>query len=127
MLALILIISISLNLKQCNTNDINQNNIIALTDTIVTTKNKLGTIVKSKSLLILSINELKKINSDLINDINNLSTKDKKSLVEINKLVLTIDMLEDSIAKLQPSDITIINDSTKTYYFNKTNIFRDLR
>ena len=127
MLALILIISISLNLKQCNTNDINQNNIIALTDTIVTTKNKLGTIVKSKSLLILSINELKKINSDLINDINNLSTKDKKSLVEINKLVLTIDMLEDSITKLQPSDVIIINDSTKTYYFNKTNIFRDLR
>lgn len=127
MLALILIISISLNLKQCNTNDINQNNIIALTDTIVTTKNKLGTIVKSKSLLILSINELKKINSDLINDINNLSTKDKKSLVEINKLVLTIDILKDSITKLQPSDVIIINDSTKTYYFNKTNIFRDLR
>lgn len=119
-------ISISVNFKQCNTIKINDNNISALTDSLKTTKNKLGEVIKSAELLILSVNDLKKHNSDLTKEINKLSSKDKRSLVEINKLNITIDMLGDSIKRLQPDSIVIINDSMKSYKFNRSNKFREL-
>lgn len=129
---LIVLSSLIMNVYQFNNgrinNRINNANITALTDTLKIERNKIGEMVKSKSLLIMDIKELKNTNSDLSNEINKLSSKDKRNLIEINKLNFTIDMLKDSIEVLQPDGtIVVINDSTKTYPFSKVNKFRDLQ
>lgn len=130
-IALIVLSSIIMNVYQFNNgriNDkINKANITALTDSLKIEKNKLGEVVKSKSLLIMDINDLKNTNSDLNNEINKLSSKDKRNLVEINKLKITIDMLVDSLERLQPGPIVVVNDSTKSYPFSKINKFRELK
>lgn len=75
----------------------------------------------------MNVKELKKINSDLIIEINKLSNKDKRNLVEINKLNIKIDMLKDSIELLHSDTTIIINDSTKVYPFSIINEYRDLQ
>lgn len=105
-----------------------ENNIIALSDSLEISKNKLNEEIKSKKLLVMDISKLKEINSDLVYEINKLSNKDKKNLIEINKLKFNIDMLKDSILKLQSGKVIIINDSTKVYPFEfPKNKFRELK
>lgn len=86
-------------------------NLIAKSDTIKIFKNKNDENVYKIQSLTLNYKELKKINSDLINEINKLSKKDKKNLVEINKLNLTINLLKDSIKKIDNNPIDSIYDS----------------
>jgi peptidoglycan hydrolase CwlO-like protein len=78
-------------------------NLKTQNDTIKTLKNKAGENVYKINSLILSVKDLKKNNSDLSAEIDKLSRKDKKNLVEINKLNLSINLLNDSIKKLQSS------------------------
>lgn len=124
---ILLILSISFNFKQSSNSRIAEQNIISLTETLKTTKNKLEETVKSKELLIMNIKELKESNSSLTQEINKLSAKDKKHLIDISKLNITIDMLMDSILVLQPDGTIVVNDTTTNYYFSKINKFRELK
>ena len=72
---------------------------------------------------------LEAANSNLNNAINALSSKDKKHLIDIADLKITIDMLKDSIEILQPDGtVVVINDSTKLYSYpiKHKDLFRDL-
>lgn len=124
---LLIVVSLLFNFKQCNSNKIANSNIIALTDTIKTTKNKVGEVVKSKNLLLMDIKDLKNSNSGLTKEIDKLNNKDKRNLVEIDKLNITIDMLQDSIINLKSGTPIVVNDSTKIYPFSKINSFRNLQ
>lgn len=73
------------------------NNLIAQSDIIREYKNKAGENVYKISSLIMDYDLLKQTNSDLVKEIDKLSKKDKKSLVEITKLSISIDLLKDSI------------------------------
>jgi hypothetical protein len=61
-----------------------------LSDTLKITKNKLGETVVSNGVLMLNIEELSKTNSSLNEEVNKLSKKDKKNLVEISKMSIEI-------------------------------------
>lgn len=124
---LILIASLSYNIDQFYKRKVDNMNITSLTDSLYVSKNKLGEEVKSKTLLIMSVKELKKTNNELVAEINKLSNKDKRNLVEINKLNFTVDMLEDSVNVLSSKPPIIVNDTTTIYPFEKTNAFRDLK
>ena len=128
-IGLLIIISLLFNFKQCNDNKITSSNIITLTDTLKTTKNKIGEEVKSKQILLMDITQLKTTNSGLTNDINNLSAKDKKNLIDIAKLNITINLLKDSVLILTSGDEVVIDDTTKMfpYTFAKTDKFRDVQ
>jgi len=129
-IGILIIVSILFNFKQCNDNKIAKSNIITLTDTLKTSKNKLGDEVKSKQILLMNIDQLKNTNSELTKDINNLSVKDKKNLIDINHLNLTINLLKDSVLILnQDGTEVVINDSTKMYpyTFAQTDKFRDIQ
>jgi hypothetical protein len=123
---LVLIISLLTNFKQCSNIKIANQNITALSDTLKLTKNKVGEVVKSKTLLLMDITNLKNSNSDLTTEINKLTSKDKKNLIEIDKLNIVINMQKDSLEKFKSGTPIVINDSTKVYPFNKINAFRDL-
>jgi hypothetical protein len=77
------------------------NNISATTDSLKITKNKLNESVYSSGILLMNYKELKNINSGLVSEINKLSKKDKKNLIEINKLNIQINLLKDSIIKIK--------------------------
>lgn len=127
---LVFIASIMYNVCLLSDIKIKDTNITALTDTLTISRNKLNEEVKSKSLLIMNIKELKNSNSSLTNEIDKLSKKDKKNLVEINKLNFTIDMLKDKIEDLeQDGPIIVVNDSVNIYSYplKRTDEFRDLQ
>jgi opacity protein-like surface antigen len=109
-----------------------QRNLIAATDTIKVTKNKLGENVYKINSLTADYKQLKEINSELVLEINKLSKKDKKNLVEINKLNLTINLLQDSIKELNNQltgfDIDPVTGlTTYNYELKDSTKFRELR
>jgi hypothetical protein len=107
-------------------------NLKTQNDTIKTLKNKAGENVYKINSLILSVKDLKKNNSDLSAEIDKLSRKDKKNLVEINKLNLSINLLNDSIKKLNNKLIDSTYDATTklttyNYELKDSTKFRELR
>ena len=109
-----------------------QQNLIAKSDTIRIFKNKANENVYKIQSLTLDYKELKKVNSDLVNEINKLSKKDKNNLVEINKLNLTINLLNDSIKKINNKPIGSTYDpetglTTYDFELKDSTKFRELR
>jgi len=107
-------------------------NLKTQNDTIKTLKNKAGENVYKINSLILSVKDLKKNNSDLSAEIDKLSRKDKKNLIEINKLNISIDLLNDSIKKLNNKPIDSVYDpttklTTYNYELKDSTKFRELR
>ena len=83
-------------------------NLYALGDTLKVTKNKANQNVYKINSLLLNYKQLKNTNSELANEIDNLTKDDKKYLVEINKLNLTINLLKDSVLKLNNKLIDLL-------------------
>lgn len=109
-----------------------QQNLIAKSYTIRIFKNKANENVYKIQSLTLDYKELKKVNSDLVNEINKLSKKDKNNLVEINKLNLTINLLNDSIKKINNKPIGSTYDpetglTTYDFELKDSTKFRKLR
>ena len=107
-------------------------NLKTQNDIIKTLKNKAGENVYKINSLILSVKDLKKNNSELSAEIDKLSKKDKKNLVEINKLNLSIDLLNDSIKKLNNKPIDSVYDpttklTTYNYELKDSTKFRELK
>jgi hypothetical protein len=107
-------------------------NLKTQNDTIKTLKNKAGENVYKINSLILSKKDLEKTNSDLSAEIDKLSKKDKRNLVEINKLNLSINLLNDSIKKLNNKPIDSIYDpttklTTYNYELKDSTEFRELK
>lgn len=107
-------------------------NLKTQNDTIKTLKNKAGENVYKINSLILSKKDLEKTNSDLSAEIDKLSKKNKRNLVEINKLTLSINLLNDSIKKLNNKPIDSIYDpttnlTTYNYELKDSTEFRELK
>lgn len=107
-------------------------NLIAKSDIIRIQKNKMNENVYKINSLMLNYNDLKKINSDLIKDIDKLSKKDKNNLVEINKLNIQINLLKDSVKILNNKPIGSTYDpesklTTYNFELKDSTKFRELR
>ena len=107
-------------------------NLKTQNDTIKTLKNKVGENVYKINSLILSKKDLEKNNSDLSAEIDKLNKKDKKNLIEINKLNITINLLEDSVKKLnnELKDSTFDPQTgltTYNYELKDSSKFRELK
>ena len=107
-------------------------NLKTQNDTIKTLKNKVGENVYKINSLILSKKDLEKNNSDLSVEIDKLNKKDKKNLIEINKLNITINLLEDSVKKLnnELKDSTFDPQTgltTYNYELKDSSKFRELK
>lgn len=107
-------------------------NLKTQNDTIKTLKNKAGENVYKINSLIMSKKELEKNNSDLSAEIDKLNKKDKKNLVEINKLNIKINLLTDSIKILNNKLIDSEFDGTTglttyNYELKDSTKFRELK
>lgn len=127
-IGVVFVTSLLFNFKQHNDNKIANNNVIALSDTLKTTRNKVGEEVKSRQILLMNIDQLKSTNNELSLEVNKLSAKDKKNLIDIAKADLTISILRDSLQLNDGLEI-VINDSTAIYpyTFDKTDSTRSIQ
>ena len=116
----IILLGIIFHLNRAN--NIQRDNITALTDSITITKNKVGELEYNKNILIADYKLLKDINSSLVNDIDNLSKYNKKHLLEINKLQIEIDFLKDSLN----TELISVEDGVYVYSMETINEFREL-
>lgn len=106
-------------------------NLKASNDSIVVYKNKNNQNVYKIKSLVASYNQLKDINSNLVYEINKLTKQDKKNLIEINKLNLHINLLNDSIKYINNNLISQSIDSvskltTYNYGLKDSTKFREL-
>lgn len=127
-LIILLIATMAINFTQCNNNKVANYNISALTDSLRESKNKNGEIVASKKSLLMDLDQLEKTNSELNEEVNKLSKKDKRNLLEIGKLQVTIDMLTDSILRITKGEVIVVNDTVNqySYKFAKSDKYREL-
>lgn len=104
-----------------------EQNLVAANDTAKYYKNKNGELVTEKSVLILSVKELKKENRDLYDMIKN----QKGSIISLNTVILNLKqdtaILREKLRKNNTQPPTKINDSTWVvnwnlqYNWDKTN------
>lgn len=88
LLSIVLIFTNCLAIRQCNSyKDINNNNIVALTDSIHHYKTKTGELYVSKTLLMGDLKTLQLANDSLYNVIKDMKLKDVQSVVHFNTTV----------------------------------------
>ena len=113
-----LLFGLCISVKSCQRNkDAYENNVIALTDSVSYYKAKNGEIVASKTLLEGDISLLKKVNSELAEELNSMKIKNPEQVVKIVTEYIQ-----------SPSDTVWIVDSISnvTKQFNFTNNWRSL-
>lgn len=99
-------------------------NYEASIDSLRITKNKLGDLVYSKKIYIKSIDELKKENNSLYKEIDKLKYSEKKNLIEISKLSVSLNHLKDSINQTYDSSYKELNQYK--YNFELSDKYRTL-
>lgn len=88
LLSVVLIFTNCLAIRQCNSyKDQNNNNIVALTDSIHHYKTKTGELYVSKTLLMGDLKTLQLANDSLYNVIKDMKLKDVQSVVHFNTTV----------------------------------------
>lgn len=95
-----------------------EQNLVAANDTAKFYKNKNGELITEKSVLILSVKELKKENRDLYDKV-----KDQKgSIISLNTVILKLKQdtteLREKLRRIPTSDPTKVNDSTWVVNWN---------
>lgn len=123
-LVIILVIFAALYFKKAGELHQAEYNITALTDSITVGKNKAKEIEFSQAIFMADYKTLKKLNGDLVKEIDKSS---KKHLAEINKLGIMINNLKDSIkivnSKLVKVD-TIAGAIVYTYQVSDSTAYR---
>lgn len=89
-------------------------NYIAAVDSLRISKNKIGDLTYSKNIYIKSIDELKAENNALMSEINKLNYSEKRHLIEIQKLKISISNLRDSAKQFYDTSYQELNQ----YKFN---------
>lgn len=116
-----LLFTLSISIRSCQENkQLYNNNITALVDSISHYKTKNGELIASKTLLEGDMSLLKKVNSDLMDELNSMKVKNPEQVVKIVTKYVQI-----------PSDTVWIIDSINTNVnitkqFNFTNDYRSL-
>ena len=116
-----LLFTLSISVRSCQENkQLYNNNITALVDSISHYKTKNGELVASKTLLEGDMSLLKKVNSDLMDELNSMKVKNPEQVVKIVTKYVQI-----------PSDTVWVIDSINTNVnitkqFNFTNDYRSL-
>jgi transcriptional regulator NrdR family protein len=129
-LLIILTIVLSIiNLKSCTENSKlkkqNQYTMKVLLDEVRVTKNKNDELEFRQLTLMTDLKSLSNTNSVLNDDINKLTKKEQKNLLDITKLKIEVNNLKDSIKELDMTQIAI-SDSVNRYQFIYKNEFREL-
>lgn len=122
-LCLLLVFTNGLSIKQCNRyKDINNNNIVALTDTIKYYKTKNNEIYVSKTLLEGNLKTLELANDSLYNVIKEMKLKNPTSIVNVST---TIDNKEkDTIWVIDNNNVTV--NPRLSHNFDFSNKYREL-
>lgn len=128
LIILVLILSF-FSLQTCNEkNKLKKQNtytIKALLDEVRVTKNKNGELEFKQLALLSDVKTLSKTNSELNLEINKLSKKDKKNLIDITKLQIEVNNLKDTLQELNLTTIAV-SDTLNRYKFSEINEFREL-
>ena len=121
-----LLFTLSISVRSCQENkQLYNNNITALVDSISHYKTKNGELVASKTLLEGDMSLLKKVNSDLMDELNSMKVKNPEQVVKIN--ISYADIFKYNTIKELALRIDSINTNVNiTKQFNFTNDYRSL-
>lgn len=106
------------NLRKVNNiNKIKSQNELALTDSVRLYKDKQNNNIYEKNILVSDNNkDLKALSKDLYNELILFKDKDKKNIITINQLNISIDRLNDTLKSLKVNGGKVLNNSINTKF-----------